>query len=265
MSNTLVALRASAAPAGPATPQLMTGATWVGRGDDVTLHSASVVRHWNNRVASGANLLTQASSGFAPTQVTSALGGTPASVDGVHFGSGGSLDQWSAANVSAFVSATQWHMFAVVHFDSITANDGLFYNHNIFCSCNTTTAAWVNGFSLTVRDNAGTKQAVGYFHNGTTAFSASATIIEDAPCLIEWYGDGSIMGIRVNAGAAVTASYSGNMRNYASDLVRSGSLNYEGGWDITTNRLFELAVANQKNADVSTVRSYFAARYNLAV
>lgn len=249
----------------PATPELMTGATWAGRGDDRL--NASGVQYWNNRVAGGTDLLAQADASFRPTAITDTFGGTPATVDGVHFGAGGAMDQFDAPLLSSFIGLNQWHIFALVKFSTIDYVANLTGISLIFTATSTLSGAFATSFSLDARKTAGGAPIIyGYFVNtASTGYSVSAPLTLGAAALIEFWGDSSTMSLRVNAAAAVTSAYTGNLLNHAVHKVRVGSINYEGGWDYDTNRLYELAVANQKNATVANIRNYFAARYNVAV
>ena len=47
--------------------------------------------------------------------------------------------------------------------------------------------------------------------------------------------------------------------------VKVGSLNFEGGWDTTTNRMYELVVHNAVITQRVSIRNYFADRYGMAV
>jgi hypothetical protein len=244
-------------------PKDATNVTWAGRGDDLT----GAVTKWNNRTG-GTDFLDQTNSAFVPTEISDNFGGVPATVPGVHCGSGSGLDMWDATAFSSMVGANTWHIFALVKFDSISADDVGFpwRNHALFTQ-DTSGAGYLSDFALTLR-NASTgpvtgKVAQAYF-NGSASSLIQVAITESVPHLIEWWGDGSDQHMRVDNSATTTLAITGS-NPLTHPNARVGSVNFEGGWDALGNRMYELVTANAVIPEAAAVRDYFSTRYNVSV
>ena len=267
--NAVAATTSSSGGGGANFPWEMNGATWAGRGDDYTDTSlnnpgtGANVRRWNNRVSGSSLLIEQDDISFAPPIVR-----LDPVISGVNMGAAASLDDFDVgSSFDNYISGNQWHAFAVVNFDNITDGGGTL-GHFIVGAISgegsqpnlVTTAPW----GIFLKEISGQNYAVGYMYNGTTTFSVSGSIAEDEFTLIEFYSDGSTMGIRTNASASSEVAISGNIDNLSGRIPRIGSKFFNGSWEITTNRCFEISLASEQNSDVTNVRSYFGTRYSIS-
>ena len=250
-------------------PKDATNVTWAGRGDDIT----GAVIKWNNRTG-GTDFLDQVNASLVPTEISDNFGGVPATVPGVHCGAGSFLDMFDGADVAdQMVGTSTWHIFALIKFDAITADDPGFpwRNHLIFGAINDTGGgAYVGNITLTLRDASDGpvtgKVAQGYF-NGSATSLIQVPITEGVPHLIEWWSDGSEQHMRVDNSATTTLAITGDatLSPASQNDARVGSINFEGGWDASTNRMYELVTANAFIPEAAAVRNYFSTRYNVSV
>lgn len=242
---------------------LNSGTLW-SRGDDVQMGTGNFVLAWNNKYPTPVSL-SQPPNGFEPILVT-----TPFS--GVNFGAGANLNDFQnlTTKTDDLIGTNTWHVFAIVSFDDITANDGPGYgngyNHLII-------GQWGNAnqtcWALTAKNNNGHRVAQGYFSSSIGTYLVTSSMPINEVVVVEWYSDGSTMGIRVNDNPYFTSPIQGEnaMLGFGNDFVRVGSKNFEGGWDVESNKLFEICTSPRKQniIAVRNARSYFKARYNLLI
>jgi hypothetical protein len=252
-------------------PKDATNVTWAGRGDDLTYNGPPSVTRWNNRVAAGTDYLVQTSGGLYPTEISDTFGGDPSTVPGVHMGAGGSLDQFeNATQASSMIGASTWHIFALIQFGAISADDPAspHHNHAIFAQCDKVSGSYTSNFALTLRnasDGPVTGKVAQAYFNGSSSSLIQVACTESVPHLLEWWGDGSDQHLRVDDSAIATLGISGAISFSPEDDIRLGSVNFEGGWDNSLNRIYELISANAVIPEAESVRNYFATRYNVAV
>ena len=255
-------------PQGADFPWEMTGASWAGRGDqfintsNLTGSLGDSIRKWVNRVSPSSLYIEQTNGAFAPASVDY---DSDLTSDSVEFGTNPTFDDWDECDpVDQFISNDEWHVFAVAYFADVTlANQGP--GALIFGTARgVETTDPTNGIGLAVKTIAGSDYAIGYMSDGTTEFSVSASFTSASVSLIEFYGSASLMGVRVNAGAAVEGAFTGTIISASTDTFRVGSKTFAGKWGGPSNILFELSFANQKNTITTAVREYFSSYYSIA-
>lgn len=250
--------------AGPVlTPVDYGSPTFSGSVEDVTFFTSPSIDYLTNQVPTGPALRAYAaSSGFAPTQVTK---------DGklaFHCGSGSFLDaleSFGGEVLSDFISDDGWHVFTVVNFGAITApsSEDPGHQHLLFGGFALTPSG--GHFALTLHEDMGAHYAQGFANNGAFDLIARDALSENAYHLVEFWNTGTVMGIRVDDAAEMTTAWTGKVPAGSpgmGNIVRVGSVNYQGGWDSDTNVMSELHVYDGalSDDDRAAVRAILAAK-----
>lgn len=254
-----LALGPVGAGGGAVPPEDVAEATYVGDATDVTFGVNPAILEMNNQVAGDAQL-RQATTSIQPTQVTKDT------QTAFHCGDGGTLDMFQSAPeiLSDFISNNEWHMFTVVNFDAVTASvaEDPAQRHMLF-------GVLTGHFALTLADDTGTPGAYGHANNGGD-IAVNAAFTEGQWSLVEFWNDGSTMGIRVDDGTPDTSAWSGTIPTTAQGMngpIIVGSSAFAGGWDSNTNTMAAISTYNGflSTDNRNAVRAYYADIYGMSV
>jgi hypothetical protein len=245
-------------------PALATNMVWTGHGDDRVIVLGSQISQWNNRVSGGGDIITgHATDGnsavpYIDSRDINATGNKQA----INCGTTNNHKGWYNTGVlNTLISADEWHVFVVVFFNVITADDATpQYNHCLMSEADTGNGAYSSDWALVLRNDGGSDIVQAYVNSGTSSI-ISVPAFENTPMLIEWWADGVNHYLRVNDGSV---AQDGNLA-FTHNGLRVGSVNNDGGWGGYQNECFEIAIANAEIPEANAVRGYFEDKYAISI
>lgn len=150
------------------------------------------VSNWQDQ-GPAAHSFAQATAGNRPTQVADGVNGRPAVV----FTSAGTSKLACADALSTFLQSGSWHMFMVVQFDALSANN----TPNIYGNASVIAEA-SSRWGVSARPNSGTPKVGAWkVHAGPSYdFTPEITIATGLPYLLEYSFDGTSLNLRAFGG-----------------------------------------------------------------
>lgn len=206
---------------------------------------------WGDQSPGGASDFSQATSTLRPL-VGAKTNFQPApSFDGTD-------DTLGGPALSALVSASAYHVFAVFRVDTVTGvNATPYFNNGVIAD---TVAGW---WGLYLKNNAGTLEAHG-FHWAAAQREAIATgLALGTDVLVEWSYDGTTIRCQIGHGAIATGTGGGAIGSLVNPVRlgtgATGSLYFDGA-------LASVVVCNAylSQAEARNVREYLSSKYGVS-
>lgn len=215
---------------------------WLDARDQVVVNG--VVSDWGDQSAANNDFSMNTSAGRRPLYGVTINGQPAPSFDGTD-------DYMESGQLGTFISASAYHVFLVVRFDSITLNGQFsFNNHNIFADV---AAAWCVAV--------GTPGVQAMHWDTGPQTTPAIPVVAGVDYLIEWSFDGAT--IRCQVGAAAAQSIAAGNVVATNNAVRLG-FGYAGAGYLD-GCIASVVCSNQYLAavDVQNVRAYLSTRYGV--
>lgn len=221
---------------------------WLDQRDQVSVSGA--YSDWGDQSPGGNQDFTQGTAGNRPAEGAEINGFSAPSFDG-------SSDSMGSSLLSAFISASAYHVFVVLRAKTISGTNGTVYlNNGVIADGG---AGW---WGLYLKLNGADYEAHG-FHWDTGVKEAVATgFVPTTDCLVEWSFDGSSIRCRIGGSPEVTTTGIGNVGSLTNPVSigtgPAGSLFLDGA-------IAAVLVCNARlsDAEIRNTRGYLSSRYGV--